>query len=102
MGVNKPSGELTWISINSQPLLRRGAAKPYAAVASFFDITERKPTEDALHATQARLRDVLASSTAIVYATRITPEGFAPTSLSENVSRVLGFYVQDALIPNSS
>jgi len=36
MGVHKPSGELTWISINSQPLFRRGARKPYAAVASFF------------------------------------------------------------------
>ena len=99
MGVHKPSGELTWISINSQPLFRRGAAKPYAAVASFFDITERKQAEDALHATEARLRDVLAASTAIVYATRLTPEGFAPSWVSENVTRVLGFEVQEALHP---
>jgi two-component system cell cycle sensor histidine kinase/response regulator CckA len=99
MGVHKPSGELTWISINSQPLFRRGAAKPYAAVASFFDITERKKVEDALHATEARLRDVLASSTAIVYATRLTPEGFAPSWVSENVTRVLGFEVREALHP---
>jgi PAS domain S-box-containing protein len=99
MGVHKPSGELTWISINSQPLFRPGAAKPYAAVASFFDITDRKRAEDALHATEARLRDVLASSTAIVYATRLAPEGFAPSWVSENVSRVLGFAVQEALHP---
>jgi PAS domain S-box-containing protein len=99
MGVHKPSGELTWISINSQPLFRRGAAKPYAAVASFFDVTERKKAEDALHATEARLRDVLASSTAIVYATRLAPEGFAPSWVSENVTRVLGFEVREALHP---
>ena len=99
MGVHKPSGELTWISINSQPLFRRGAAKPYAAVASFFDITEHKQAEDSLHATEARLRDVLAASTAIVYATRLAPQGFAPSWVSENVTRVLGFEVQEALHP---
>ena len=99
MGVHKPSGELTWISINSQPLFRPGARKPYAAVASFFDITERKHAEDALGATQQRLRDVLASSTAVVYATKLTPEGFAPSWVGENVTRVLGFEVREALHP---
>jgi PAS domain S-box-containing protein len=99
MGVHKPSGELTWISINSQPLFRPGARKPYAAVASFFDITERKHAEDALRATQQRLRDVLASSTAVVYATKLTPEGYAPSWVGENVTRVLGFSVQEALHP---
>jgi two-component system, cell cycle sensor histidine kinase and response regulator CckA len=45
MGVNKPNGELTWITINSQPLLTPGAAQPYAAVASFADITAKKQLE---------------------------------------------------------
>jgi two-component system cell cycle sensor histidine kinase/response regulator CckA len=52
MGVHKPSGELTWISINSQPLFRRGERTPYAAVASFFDITERKQLEEQFHQAQ--------------------------------------------------
>jgi two-component system, cell cycle sensor histidine kinase and response regulator CckA len=99
MGVHKPSGELTWISINSQPLFRRGARKPYATVASFFDITERKQAEDALRATQARLRDVLASSTAVVYATKLTAKGFASSWVGENVTRLLGFEVREALHP---
>ena len=99
MGVHKPGGELTWISINSQALRRRGTRKPYAAVASFFDITQRKKAEDALRATQARLRDVLASSTAVVYATELTAQGFASSWVGENVTRLLGFEVSEALHP---
>ena len=42
MGIHKPDGELTWISINSEPLFKPDVVKPYAVVASFTDITERK------------------------------------------------------------
>lgn len=48
MGVHKPSGELTWISINSQPMFRPGEDKPYAVVTSFADITDRKHIEEML------------------------------------------------------
>ena len=41
MGINKPDGTRTWISINTQPLFRPTEARPYAVVASFTDITER-------------------------------------------------------------
>ena len=42
MGVHKPNGELTWISINSQPLFRPKEKTPYAALATFSDITDRR------------------------------------------------------------
>jgi PAS domain S-box-containing protein len=45
MGLHKPGGTLTWISINSYPLLHSGDTKPYAVVTSFSDITERKRAE---------------------------------------------------------
>jgi two-component system, cell cycle sensor histidine kinase and response regulator CckA len=48
MGVHKPDGSLTWISINSQPLFRPEQPEPYAVVTSFVDITARKSLEDQL------------------------------------------------------
>lgn len=42
MGVHKPDGDLSWISINSQPI-RTDASKPHhAVVATFADITEER------------------------------------------------------------
>jgi len=45
MGVHKPTGELTWISINSAPLTREGETSAYAVVASFFDVTKEKAAQ---------------------------------------------------------
>jgi PAS domain S-box-containing protein len=58
MGVHKPNGELTWISINSQPLFRPGETTPAGVVASFSDITERKRTELLLMQTASKLAEV--------------------------------------------
>jgi eukaryotic-like serine/threonine-protein kinase len=58
MGIHKPTGELTWISINCQPLFREGEHSPYAVVASFEDITVPKRTEEMLKRTTAELARV--------------------------------------------
>ena len=42
MGVESPDGSMRWISINSCALTRPGESEPYAAVASFTDITESR------------------------------------------------------------
>jgi PAS domain S-box-containing protein len=62
MGVRKPSGELTWISINSQPLFRPGEPRLAGVVASFTDITARKRTEEALAEARRQLQDLRPSS----------------------------------------
>ncbi|MGA7938165.1 MAG: PAS domain S-box protein [Kovacikia sp.] len=46
MGICKPDGTLTWISINSRPLFQPNDTKPFAVVCSFFDITDRKQTDE--------------------------------------------------------
>ncbi len=45
MGITRPSGERRWISINSEPIVDDGDARPRAVVTTFHDITERKQAE---------------------------------------------------------
>lgn len=59
MGVHKPDGTLTWISINSEPLFRPDETRPFAVVTSFTDITERRRAEQMSREHQALLRQVL-------------------------------------------
>jgi diguanylate cyclase (GGDEF)-like protein/PAS domain S-box-containing protein len=47
MGVTHPARGRRWIEINAAPLRLPGSDVPYAAVASFRDITERRVAEDA-------------------------------------------------------
>lgn len=61
MGIHKTDGTLTWISINSQPLLHLNQSQPYAVVTTFADITERKKAEELLR-NQAQ-RDRLMAAT---------------------------------------
>jgi PAS domain S-box-containing protein len=53
--MTRGDGERVWISMNSQPLVRFGESVPYAAMASFADITERKAAEVMLQAAHAEL-----------------------------------------------
>lgn len=40
-GVHRPDGELRWINVNAEPIMRPGEARPVAVVATFADVTER-------------------------------------------------------------
>lgn len=46
MGVYKPDGSLTWISINAQPIFFDTTPTPSAVVTTFNDITRQKLRED--------------------------------------------------------
>jgi PAS domain S-box-containing protein len=52
LGVHKPDGTLTWITVNAQPLRAADGQTLAGVVASFEDITERKRIEAALHQLQ--------------------------------------------------
>ncbi len=58
MGIHRQDGTTRWIEINSQPIVHMPQHPPYAAVASFSDITARKQTEESLRESEARFRDL--------------------------------------------
>jgi diguanylate cyclase (GGDEF)-like protein/PAS domain S-box-containing protein len=45
MGIHKPNGELTWISVNVQPIFKEGKTTPHQVVATMHDITDHKKAE---------------------------------------------------------
>ncbi len=67
MGVKKLEGILSWISINSQPLIQPGEDQPYAVVASFTDISEQRMTQNALQRSQERLQGILNTMPDVVW-----------------------------------
>ncbi|MDX2212341.1 MAG: PAS domain S-box protein [Oculatellaceae cyanobacterium bins.114] len=87
MGLCKPSGGLTWISINSQPLFHTGEQLPYAVVISFSDITARKQAEMALQNSEALYRAIVEDQTELVC--RFLIDGTL-TFVNDAYCRVLG------------
>ena len=67
MGVCRPGGEQRWLSINTQPLREPHAERPYAVVASFHDITERRRAEQALVEVQTQLEQRVRERTARIH-----------------------------------
>jgi PAS domain S-box-containing protein len=62
MGVHRPDGTQAWININSEPVVRSGENRPFAAVVSFADVTDRKLAEHALKKSEQRFRKVFEDS----------------------------------------
>lgn len=46
MGIPHRDGTTVWVAVNSQPLTTPGLSRPYAAVTTLHDITERKRAEE--------------------------------------------------------
>jgi diguanylate cyclase (GGDEF)-like protein/PAS domain S-box-containing protein len=57
MGLRYSDGVVTWVLLNTQPLMRPGEERPYAVVTSFADITRQKELEEALR--QQAMHDML-------------------------------------------
>ncbi len=62
LGLSKPEDQMTWISINSQPLFQTGQIRPYAVVVSFSDISLRRWIEEERHQLLAREQSARAES----------------------------------------
>ena len=88
MGVHRPDGTLAWVLINAQPIQRADEAKPYASVATFVDITERKRAEDALRQSETRYRALFEQSTDGVFILDLEGNHLAS---SQHAAEMLGY-----------
>lgn len=61
MGVHKPDGTLTWISINAKPMYEDHSVNPASVICTFVDITERKAIEQRLILSTAQANEALLS-----------------------------------------
>ena len=55
MGVRKPTGELVWLMINSEPVLDAASSAAKASVVTFTDFTARKRAEDELRTKESAM-----------------------------------------------
>ena len=55
----RPDGEVVWVSVGVQPLMREGEARPYGVVSSYTDVTQVLQSERALRAERDRAQTYL-------------------------------------------
>jgi diguanylate cyclase (GGDEF)-like protein/PAS domain S-box-containing protein len=69
MGVQRPDGELAWISINSQPVLEAESTDSFAVVSTIHDITQQRAAEQAQQRLNRALRLLSQCNQILIHAT---------------------------------
>ncbi|HXG78796.1 MAG TPA: PAS domain-containing protein [Methyloceanibacter sp.] len=94
----KRNGSYIWVS-DEQYLLRDDQGEPVEIVGSWSNITARKQAEQAENAARARFDLLLHGAPAVVYSFE-AGGSYAPTFVSDNIKRVLGYepdqYLKDS------
>ena len=85
----KKDGHYRWVS-DEQHLIRDANGKPLEIVGSWSDVTDRKHAEEAEDAARARLSSLLESAPSVIYSFK-AKDDYAPTFVSENIKRLLGY-----------
>ena len=70
-----------------------------ASVLVGREMARRRRAEQTLRDTQTRFQQVVASSTAVIYANAVSGSTFSPTWVSENVTRITGYGPDESLQP---
>jgi PAS domain S-box-containing protein len=94
----RKDGSYCWVG-DEQHLIRDEQGQPAEVVGSWSDISARKKAEEAEDAAQARLALLLESAPAVIYSFKATGD-YAPTFVSENIKRLLG-YCPDKYLKNA-
>lgn len=62
LGIHRSDGQQRWLQFNATPLFRSGEERPYAAVVTFVDITDRLLAANELKASNERLQEARAQA----------------------------------------
>ncbi len=94
----RPDGRQAWLELRSRVLRNtRGEAVAVEGVAR--DVTERVRAEADLSASNARLQRLLSASPTFVYSLVEDGDALLATWVSDNVTRLFGWSVQECLAP---
>jgi PAS domain S-box-containing protein len=85
----RKDGAYCWVN-DEQYLIRDEKGEPVEIVGSWSDITARKHAEEAAETARYRLSTLLESAPAVIYSFKASGT-FAPTFVSENIKRLLGY-----------
>src|SRR3954470_11111536 len=66
LGVKTPGGDVRWVAANAYPLFEPGADAPYAAAASYADVTDARAGEEARRRSGERFRSLIEYSTDVI------------------------------------
>ena len=91
----KRNGNYIWVS-DEQYLLRGDDGEPAEIVGSWSNISSRKQAEQAENASRARFDLLLHGAPAVVYSFEAAGS-YAPTFVSDNIKRVLGYQPDEYL-----
>ena len=85
----RKDGSYRWVN-DEQHLIRDDEGAPLEIVGSWSDISARKSAEAAEDAARARLSVLLETAPAVIYSFK-AKDDYAPTFISENIKRLLGY-----------
>lgn len=92
-------GGYKWILDQGKVMSRTADGRPHRIIGTHTDMTERRQADDMLRALSDRLAFYQRASPVIDYAMSLEGGAWRPVWVSENVERLLGYTVAEALRP---
>ena len=92
-----PSGKIEWVSTTKLPL-KNSKGEIIGTFGMSRNISESKEIQEKLKSSEARLRHLIAATTAVLYSVDISDAGFILTWVGDNINQ-FGYTTKEAVTP---